>query len=113
MKTIISERLRKTRKINNMTADELAHKLGYSSKSTIHMWERGESIPPINVFLELSVIRDVSVDYLLGNDSYLRKEEKLSRDDLISEIINNLKDFSKKDLITLKKIIDLLGEKND
>lgn len=109
MKTIVSERLRKTRKINNMTAVELAHRLGYSSKSTIYMWERGESIPPINVFLELSVIWNVSVDYLLGNDSYLKKEEELSKEDLISEIINNLKDFSKKDLITLKKIIDSLG----
>ena len=107
MKTTISERLRKTREKNNMTAAELARILSYDSKSTIYMWERGESVPPINVLLELSAIWDVSVDYLLGNDDYLRKEEELNREELTSEILSDLQNFSKKDLIKFKKIVDL------
>ncbi|MBP5230713.1 MAG: helix-turn-helix transcriptional regulator [Clostridia bacterium] len=50
------------RKKNNWTQAELAEKLNYSDKA-ISKWERGESIPDIEIMAQMSELFGVSLDY--------------------------------------------------
>ena len=53
------------RKKLGMTQKQLAEKLGMSDKS-VSKWERGESIPDIEVLKQIADLFGVSVDYLLS-----------------------------------------------
>lgn len=63
----IAENMVKLRKSHKLTQLELAEKLNYSDKA-VSKWEKGESMPGIEVFYKLSQIYGVSVDYILGNE---------------------------------------------
>lgn len=85
------EKLKGYRKRENLTQDDLADKIGYSTKA-IAKWEQGLALPPIEILIELSKIMGMRIDDMLGlNDrvqqSVIRKnfdkyinqlEEKLS-----------------------------------
>lgn len=66
-------RLKKLRKNAGMTQNELADRLGKSG-SAVRMWELGTNEPDINTLVELSLIFDCSLDYLMCRDTLLRKE---------------------------------------
>ena len=57
--------LKKYRKENNLTQDDLAEQLDYSQKN-IAKWEQGLSIPTIDILIELSKLMNMSLDELLG-----------------------------------------------
>ena len=78
---MIGKNLQILRKKNSLTQAELAEKLNYSDKA-ISKWEKGESLPPIEVFYKLSQIYGVSIDNIVNEEkikphviesSYLRK----------------------------------------
>ena len=58
------------RKERNMTQLQLAEILHISDK-TVSKWERGESTPDPDVFLKLSQIFNVKIDYFLDRMSYI------------------------------------------
>lgn len=64
---IFSERIRKLRKDNSLTMDELAAKLTVA-KSSVSMWENNGTVPRPEILIQLSALYNVSIDYLLGNE---------------------------------------------
>lgn len=60
----LSEKIFQLRKANGLSQEQLAEKLGVSRQS-ISKWESGDSMPEIERVVELSVIFDVTTDYLL------------------------------------------------
>ena len=63
---MLSDNIRKYRKENNMSQDELAEKLGVSRQS-ISLWETGQTQPTIDNIIALSKVFNVSTDAILGN----------------------------------------------
>ena len=84
----IAKNITLLRKANKWTQGDLAEQLNYSDKS-ISKWERGESIPDIEMLCEVAKVFNVSLEYLttehnekeIINDQ--NKKELLIRDLLI------------------------------
>ena len=64
---MLSDNIRNYRKINNMSQDELAEKLGVSRQS-ISLWETGQTQPTIDNIIALSKIFNVTSDEILKSD---------------------------------------------
>lgn len=58
-------RLRKLRKEKGVSQDTVSKELGVS-KSTLGLWETGDTLPDAKAIFDLSIYYDVSTDYLLG-----------------------------------------------
>lgn len=67
---MFSERLKKARKNKKYTQESLAKKLN-TTKGTISNYENGHSTPSNEMLVMLADILDVTVDYLLGRDSFI------------------------------------------
>ncbi|MBE6787848.1 MAG: helix-turn-helix transcriptional regulator [Ruminococcaceae bacterium] len=64
---IIGKNLQYLRKKNKFTQSELGEKLNYSDKA-VSKWEKGESLPPIDVFYKISKLYNVSIDSIVGEE---------------------------------------------
>ena len=64
MKNKISENLKKIRKKNNLTQEDLARKIK-TSRSNIANYETGKNNPSLKVLCELSNVLNCSIDYLV------------------------------------------------
>lgn len=64
---IIGKNLQILRKKNKLTQAELGEKLNYSDKA-VSKWEKGESLPPVEVFYKISRLYDVSLDNIVGEE---------------------------------------------
>lgn len=62
---MLADNIKKYRKQNDMSQDELAEKLGVSRQS-VSLWENGQTQPTIDNIIALSRIFNVSSDALLG-----------------------------------------------
>ena len=67
---IVSKNLAKYRIASGLTQAELAEKLSYSDKS-VSKWERGESLPDLNILIKLATIYNIKLD------DFLCEEEKV------------------------------------
>ena len=67
---VVSKNLAKYRTASGLTQAELAEKLNYSDKS-VSKWERGESLPDLNILIKLANIYNIKLD------DFLREEEKV------------------------------------
>jgi len=76
------ERLRKYRRMNNMTQQELAERLGVSDKS-VSRWENG-SYPDVPLLGKLAKELGVTVDDLLGETPPVRNLERTDWQNLMS-----------------------------
>ena len=65
---IVSKNLSELRKKNGLTQAELAEKLNYSDKA-VSKWEKGESLPGVEVLYKLSKLYGVSLDYIVGEET--------------------------------------------
>lgn len=65
--TVFSTRLRQLRKQAGMTQQEVADRLRIH-RTTYTKYERGSVTPDQQGLVQLAVLFEVSVDYLLGND---------------------------------------------
>lgn len=65
---IIGKKLLYLRKKHKLTQAELAEKLNYSDKA-VSKWEKGESLPPVEVFYNISKLYGVSLDYIIGDET--------------------------------------------
>lgn len=63
-----NEKLRALRKEHNMTQDELAEKLGIS-RSAVGMYEQGRREPDFELLDNTAELFDVSIGYLIGNET--------------------------------------------
>ena len=64
-KAQIGNKIKKLRKIQNLTQKQLADKL-YVSDKTVSKWERGINLPDLTMFESLSIELNCSVIELLG-----------------------------------------------
>ena len=64
----IAKNLTELRKKNGLTQAELAEKLNYSDKA-VSKWEKGESLPGIEVLYKLGELYGVSLDYIAGRET--------------------------------------------
>ncbi len=66
-------RLSETRKLKGFTAQQMASQL-YLSIRTYRYYESGGLEPSLKILIKIADILDVSVDYLLGRDEYIAKQ---------------------------------------
>lgn len=62
------ENLRYLRRLNKMSQDELAEKLGYKSFTTVQKWEDGSAFPRVKSLNRMADIFNVDVNHLLNMD---------------------------------------------
>lgn len=87
-------RLKTLRIQNNLTQEQLAHRLGLT-KSVISAYETGSRMPSYDILISISRIFKVTTDYLLGverkNDvdlSGLTDDEKVALQNLVKAMKN-------------------------
>lgn len=73
LNSVIGKNLKILRKKNNFTQAQLGERLNYSDKA-ISKWEKGESLPPIEVFYKLSRMYKVSLDSIVGEEKVKLRE---------------------------------------
>ena len=74
-----NEKLREIRKISGMTQEELAEKLNVS-RQTISKWEKGLSVPDLEMAISFCNLFQISLDELVKEGQV---EEKLSLEDIM------------------------------
>jgi transcriptional regulator with XRE-family HTH domain len=77
----IGERIKKRREALGMTQEELAFAVGYSSRTTIAIIEKGINDVPQSKVVDLAKILRTTPSYLLGDD------EDLNQDDTIIDFL--------------------------
>ena len=70
---IIGKNLKALRKRHKFTQAQLGERLSYSDKA-VSKWEKGESLPPIEVFYKLSRLYKVSLDEIVGEEKVKVRE---------------------------------------
>lgn len=69
MKEILSGNIARYRKVNKMTQDELAEKLGITFQA-VSKWETGQTVPETSLLPELAKILNISIDKLFGYTAF-------------------------------------------
>ena len=96
LKPVIAKNISNLRQKNNMTQGDLASKLNYSDKA-VSKWERAESVPDIAVLKEIADLFDVTLDYLVSDNSeqqsdVLESYSELNSEENIPETSDNITD---------------------
>lgn len=73
---LLKVRLKKVRKLNNLTQDEAAHVIG-DKQSTYWNYETGCSIIPISKLYLFSKFYNVSIDYFVGKTNDMKIKRKV------------------------------------
>ena len=93
----IGSRIKKRREALNITQEELAHSLGYKSKSSINKIEKGLTDLNQNKVMEIAKILRTSPTYLLGVDDNEHNNDVLYdykfKDGTSFTILTDNKDF--------------------
>lgn len=88
----LSENLKRLRKENNLSQEELAEKLGVSRQS-VSKWESENAYPEMDKLIQISKIYNVKLDDLLNNNIKEINEEKQFKNkvnEYCKNIINNI-----------------------
>lgn len=100
MSNNLSENLKKIRKDNNLSQEQLAEKLGVS-RQAISKWESNQAYPEMDKILHLCKMFNINIDDLLNNDIREVKGEQESKnninkyiDDFLKFITNSINLFS-------------------
>lgn len=75
---MLSENLKRIRKDNNLSQEQLAEKLGVSRQS-VSKWENGEAYPEMDKVLQLCKMFNLNIDELLNQDLKEVNENKQSK----------------------------------
>lgn len=90
LKKIISQNLVELRKRKKYTQADLADMLQYSDKA-ISKWEKGESLPDIEVLYQICNLYGVTLDYLTHEGNYEEKQDYVKKDTtMVNKIIITL-----------------------
>lgn len=103
MNNYLSENIKNLRRKKGITQEELSNYLNISFQ-TISKWERGESLPDINMVIALANYFDVSTDELLGMDKhksdffsydYYKEISELIKEEKYDEAVNRYREAQK------------------
>lgn len=86
LKVLLSKNLLTLRKSKGLTQLELANKLNYSDKS-ISKWEHGDAVPDIEVLKRIADFYEVTVDYLISDNTSKPEIPKTTRANTRNKII--------------------------
>lgn len=81
IKSVVSKNLGSLRKQRGLTQAEVAERLNYSDKA-ISRWEKGDTLPDINVLYEICEFYGITMNDLVGEDEVKAKEDKLTEKDI-------------------------------
>ena len=84
----IGERIASYRKDKGLSQEELAHLLGYKSRSTINKIETGEREVPRNMIAQLSIILNVSPLDILGENE--KSSSPVNKREALSNMLENM-----------------------
>ncbi len=84
---IIAKNICEYRKKCNLTQNELANLLNFSDKS-VSKWERGESIPDINVLMQMCNIFGITINDLTSEHKSYKLSSLLKRNKILIPIIS-------------------------
>ncbi|QIB26281.1 helix-turn-helix domain-containing protein [Caloranaerobacter azorensis] len=91
----IGDIIKRLRKDNNLTQDELANKLNIS-RSTIGMIETNKREPSNELLVKIANFFNVSIDYLLGRTDIRNPEKELTLEDELTpeekELLKKIKE---------------------
>ena len=79
---MFSENVKRFRKLKNLSQEDLAFKLSVV-RQTVSKWEKGLSVPDIDILLNIAEVLDVSVNELLCNDTTKRMVDEQMKYDVI------------------------------
>lgn len=79
VRPIISKNLAMLRKEKGLTQAELAAKLNYSDKA-VSRWEHGDTLPDVNVLVELCEFYGITLDDLTSEDCKIDEETKKNKE---------------------------------
>lgn len=88
-----NKRIRDLREDNDLTQEDLASQLGIS-KRTLLRYESGVSEPTISVLISLSLLFNVSVDYIIGTKDTTEIDEISIKNEL-DHVIQSLEKIKK------------------
>lgn len=77
IKNIIAKNISTLRKENKLTQLELAEKMNYSDKA-VSRWERGETLPDIDILIKLCDLFNVKFEYLITENPTEGQKNKSS-----------------------------------
>ena len=97
---MLSENLKRIRKDNNLSQEQLAEKLGVSRQS-VSKWENGEAYPEMDKVLQLCKMFNLNIDELLNQDLKEVNENKQSKIN-VDKYVRDFLDY-------VNKIINLFG----
>lgn len=95
--------LRKLRKEQQITQEDLAEKLNVSSR-TISRWETGSNMPDISLLIEIADFFDVSIPEIINGE---RKSEKMNEE--VKEVAEKLSDYADAEKVNIIKEIRKLS----
>ncbi len=111
MNNTFSENLKKIRKENNLSQEQLAEKL-FVSRQSISKWESNQAYPEMDKILQLCKLFNLNIDDLLNRDIKEVKKEKESKininkyiEDFLSFITNTINMFVSMNFKTKIKLI--------
>ena len=90
-----NKRIRDLREDNDLTQEDLASQLGIS-KRTLLRYESGVSEPTISVLISLSLLFNVSVDYIIGTKDTTEIDEISIKNEL-DHVIQSLEKIKKEE----------------
>ena len=86
-----NEKLIRLRKINSLTQDEFAKKVGVS-RQAVYKWESGQSYPEVPTLLQIKFLFEISIDNLLDESFEIELPEKKTRKRVRSKVSGAAKD---------------------
>ena len=101
----LADNLKKIRKDNNLSQEQLAEKLGVSRQS-VSKWENGEAYPEMNNILELCKIFNCKINDLIHTDM----SDISSLDEEIIMNVVKFNDKKQQQVKTLSNVIGLIGK---
>ena len=78
IKQNIAKNITALRKNNKLTQAELAEKLNYSDKA-ISRWERGDTLPDIDILCKICDIFGVTFEYLISTETDHKKNKQIDK----------------------------------
>ena len=103
----LGDRVKQKRENMGLSQEELADKMGYKSKTSIHKIEQGITDLPLSKVEELAKVLNVTTSYLMGWES--KKEEK--ENDVFSQLTDE--ELAKLEKFKNMSTVMFMNEGND
>ena len=97
------ENIRRLRKLNNWTQEELATRMGYSDRSMIAKIETGKVDLQQSKILEFAKVFGVDAGDLMGSDGITPEVEQATRNKVFVELFENATPIVQESVVNLLK----------